>query len=146
MKRVARKREKGKLLDKSSPDGVYVEIPTLESYPWPSLSEPVSLKDAVAALNLGNAKIIARYLREPKDDYFLPVVTRALAELFDPSSRLEGQDETPTEALFGALGGHSFKTVLKLVFVRRKPEPGRRRKPEPALSYWIGDMIASELG
>jgi hypothetical protein len=148
MKRVASKRER-KLPDKSSPEGVYVAIPTLESYPWPSLSEPVSLKDAIAALTLGNAKIIARYLREPEDHYFLPVVTCALAELLDPSSGLEGQDESPSEALFGALGGDSFTTDLKLVFVphrRRKPEPDRRRKPEPALRYWIGHMIASELG
>jgi hypothetical protein len=139
MKRVASKRVR-KLPDKSSPKGCYVAIPTLESYPWPSLSEPVSLKDAIAALTLGNAKIIARYLREPKDRYFLPVVLCALAELLDPSSALKGQDESPTSALFGALGGDSFTTDLKLVFVRH-----RQRKPEQALHYWIGHMIASEV-
>jgi hypothetical protein len=138
MKRVASKRER-KLRDKSSPEGIYVEIPTLESYPWPSLSEPVSLKDAHAALNLGNAKILARYLREPKDPYYLPVVTYALAELLDPSSGLKGQDESPNDALFGALGGDSFTTDLKLV-------RQRQGKPKVGLDYWIGHMIDAALG
>jgi hypothetical protein len=139
MKRVAERQRK--LPDKSCPEGVYVAIPTLESYPWPSLSEPVSVKDAIAALILGNAKILARYLREPDDLRYYRAVTNVLAELLDPSSALKIQHESPTDALFGALGGDSFTTDLKLVFVRH-----RRRKPEQALHYWIGHMIASELG
>jgi hypothetical protein len=141
MKRVASKRER-KLSDKSSPEGVYVAIPTLESYPWPSLSEPVSLRDAVAALTLGNAKILARYLREPEDLYYLSVVTYALAELLDPSPDLKGQDESPTSTSFAAaLGGDCLKAELKLVFVRQ-----RRGQPKKALDYWIGHMINATLG
>lgn len=124
-----------------SEGGPYVVFPTLDTYSWPSLGRSVSLKDAVAAMALGNAQILARYLRESEQPHRAVILT--LATLLDssPANVTDGSG-TSTDILYD-LWSSDFRIDWKLVFARP-----RRGKPKlRGLNvYWIGTRIEATLG
>src|SRR5271166_3361112 len=89
----------------SSSGGADVEFPTLKTRSWPRLGEPVSHGDAIAAIRLGNAQILARYLRESSEQPHYYLVTRLLADLLDPASAFKSHDDSPANALWELMDG-----------------------------------------
>jgi hypothetical protein len=111
-----------------------IESPTVYTYPWPSADEPVSIDDAMAAMSLGHAPTIARYLRKGDEDDggISPLVPLIIAELLDPT------DHPSSSPLPDYL-----HTKLKLVFIRKRR--GRHHSIKYDLTA-IGELIGSALG
>src|SRR5271165_5454475 len=113
--------------DPNGPSGEgapYVVFPTLNTYPWPSLGQSVSQRDAIAAMALGNAQILARYLRECSEQPHYRVVIREIADLLDPASAFKN-DNPSSAAILGDLMLGGFRIDWELRFVRP-----RRGKPK----------------
>jgi hypothetical protein len=146
------------------PRGSYIEFPSSESYCWPGSETPVSLRDAFAAVVLGNARILARYLRQLGQPD--PIIIRAIADLLDPSaSRAEGEQYHDLREC-GSVRSDSLLDVFqagfkvgdqmvdlwedagcradwKLMFAR--PHLGKPKSRTLNIS-WIGRTIEARLG
>jgi hypothetical protein len=145
--RQTRIRNTKKQQEQSRPpkEGAYIEFPTLRTYRWPGSDTLVSLADAFAAIVLGNAEILARYLRQPgRPD---TIIIHALADLLDPSS---SNCLTQNDLFDADLKKDGLVDLWDDVGARKKlifkhPKKGQP-KSRTLNDSWIGRSIEAALG
>jgi hypothetical protein len=132
---MAKSRTDTKKRGSQNRQALYIKSRTVNTYPWPRSDTPVSIGDAMAAVTLGHAPTLARYLRQVgyHGEEICPLIPIMMSEQLDPMF-LDPSSMPPPPYV---------RTSLKLVFVKKNR--GRQRNIKYNLLA-IGTSIAGALG